>query len=118
MTLVSQTTGLAKCKYMCQHFDYDTINGGSKAEQQRRWKSLVKEIVAADILSNQTETALTTIAHGDYLLRPIEFIKKSDRCCLITEYANGPRLSDILKIRKESGQFVRLDHVPSFSKQE
>jgi hypothetical protein len=37
---------------MCQHFDYEILNGGSKADQQRRWKSLVKEICAADILFN------------------------------------------------------------------
>ena len=42
-------------------------------------------------------------------MRPIEFIKKADRCCLITEYANGPRISDILKIRKESGHILHLN---------
>lgn len=60
------------------------------------------------MLFNMDGTSLTTIQQGDYLLRPIEFIKKSDRCCLITEYANGPRISDILKLRKENGHFLRL----------
>lgn len=94
---------------MCQHFSYSYLNSGSKVQQQRAWKSLVKEICVADILANMDSTALSTIQQGDYLLRPIEFIKKSDRCFLITEYANGPRVSDILKIRKENGSFLRIN---------
>jgi hypothetical protein len=69
-------------------------------------------------MANENESTLTTMAPGDYLLRPIEFIKKVDRCCLITEYPNGPRISDILKVRKECGQFIRVDSLPSFSQQD
>lgn len=53
------------------------------------------------------------------MLKPFEFIKKPDRCCLITEYPNGPRISDILKIRKESGFVMQINaSVPSFVDQE
>lgn len=49
---------------------------------------------------------MSTIAQGDYFLQPIEFIKTRDYCFLVTEYPNGPRLSDILTSRKENGHFI------------
>lgn len=75
--------------------------------QQRRWKSLVHEICVADLLCNQDH---------DYMLKPFEFVKKPDRCCLITEYPNGPRVSDILKLRKECGFVMQINasSMPSF----
>lgn len=106
---MSQQTGLQKNTYLCRQFKYDWINAGSKAEQQRNWKSLVREVCVADILFNQTTTSLTTIQRGDYLLRPLEFIKTNDRCCLISDYPNGPRIIDIMRRRKKEGCYISLD---------
>ena len=109
VTLVSKQTGLAKNTYLCRHFKYDWINSGTKAQQQRNWKSLVREVCVADMLFNQSTTSLTTIQRGDYLLRPLEFIKTQDRCCLISDYPNGPRIIDIQNKRKQQGCFISLD---------
>ena len=97
---------------------HSIMNSGTQSAIQRRWKSLVKEICAADIICNLDSSALTTIVQGDYFLQPIEFIKNRDYCFLITEYPNGPRLSDILTSRKENGNFIDAQILPEFKSED